>query len=155
VISTLDLSKAFGYKTKNCSESRKAHPSSRKVDSRHGSRWSIKIRNRRISCKRRLTGQKKSAGSKSRNVNSSHHDICRKLERSLDHRQTLRYSSTYTSTYAYGCHVHILSNVEIELQKLSHKKLDIYQRSIEFLAIAIQLLEPFPKGHGTIVDQLK
>jgi len=41
------------------------------------------------------------------------------------------------------------------MQQLSHEKLDVYQRSIEFLAVAVQLLESIPKGNATIVDQLK
>jgi len=53
------------------------------------------------------------------------------------------------------CHVHYSTSLEVELQSLSHEKLHVYQRSIEFLAVAIQLIESIPKGHGTIVDQLK
>jgi len=41
------------------------------------------------------------------------------------------------------------------MQKLSHKKLDVCQRSIEFLAVALQLLESVPKGNAMIIDQLK
>ena len=35
------------------------------------------------------------------------------------------------------------------MQKLSHEKLDVYQRAIEFLAIAIEIID------ATIKDQLK
>jgi len=41
------------------------------------------------------------------------------------------------------------------MQKLSHEKLDVCQRSIEFLAVALQLLESVPKGNAMIIDQLK
>ena len=38
---------------------------------------------------------------------------------------------------------------------LSFQKLDVYQRSIEFLAFARRLLQRIPKGHGDLVDQLR
>ena len=41
------------------------------------------------------------------------------------------------------------------MQQLSHEKLDVYQKAVEFLAIAYQLIESIPKGNGNIVDQLK
>lgn len=41
------------------------------------------------------------------------------------------------------------------MNRLSHEKLDVYQRAVEFLAIAMELIESIPSGNGTIVDQLK
>lgn len=38
---------------------------------------------------------------------------------------------------------------------LSFQKLDVYQRSIEFLVYARRLLVRIPKGHGDLVDQLR
>jgi four helix bundle protein len=38
---------------------------------------------------------------------------------------------------------------------LSFQKLDVYQRSIEFLAFARRLLLRTPKGHADLVDQLR
>ena len=38
---------------------------------------------------------------------------------------------------------------------LSFQKLDVYQRSIEFLVFARRLLVRIPKGHGDLVDQLR
>jgi four helix bundle protein len=38
---------------------------------------------------------------------------------------------------------------------LSHEKLVVYQKSIEFLAFAVKLIEAMPRGHGGLADQLK
>jgi four helix bundle protein len=38
---------------------------------------------------------------------------------------------------------------------LSFQKLDVYQRSIEFLAFARRLLQRLPKGNVDLVDQLR
>jgi four helix bundle protein len=38
---------------------------------------------------------------------------------------------------------------------LSFQKLDVYQRSIEFLALVHRLLPQLPKGHGDLADQLR
>ena len=38
---------------------------------------------------------------------------------------------------------------------LDHEKLDVYQRSIEFFALTVQVLEKIPKGNSILVDQLK
>jgi hypothetical protein len=38
---------------------------------------------------------------------------------------------------------------------LGFQKLDVYQRSIEFLAFARRLLQRIPKGHSDLVDQLR
>jgi four helix bundle protein len=38
---------------------------------------------------------------------------------------------------------------------LSFQKLDVYQRSIEFLALVHRLLAKVPKGHADLVDQLR
>src|SRR5438046_2174350 len=35
------------------------------------------------------------------------------------------------------------------------EKLDVYQRSIEFLALAHQIIEALPKGHAVLADQLR
>jgi hypothetical protein len=37
----------------------------------------------------------------------------------------------------------------------SFQKLDVYQRSVEFLAFARRLLQRIPKGHSDLVDQLR
>jgi len=38
---------------------------------------------------------------------------------------------------------------------LSHKKLDVYQRSIEFLACALKTAEKLPRGQAPLADQLR
>ena len=38
---------------------------------------------------------------------------------------------------------------------LSHEKLDVYQKSIQFLALTVRILDGLPKGNGTLADQLK
>jgi four helix bundle protein len=38
---------------------------------------------------------------------------------------------------------------------LSFQKLDVYQRSIEFLAFVRRLLPQLPKGHADLADQLR
>jgi len=38
---------------------------------------------------------------------------------------------------------------------LSHEKLDVYQCSIEFLALTAKILDLFPRGNSALVDQLK
>ena len=38
---------------------------------------------------------------------------------------------------------------------LSHEKLDVYQRSIEFLAAALQIAETIPRGQAALADQLR
>ena len=38
---------------------------------------------------------------------------------------------------------------------LSFQKLDVYQRSIEFLAFARKLLHTIPRGHSDLADQLR
>ena len=37
---------------------------------------------------------------------------------------------------------------------LSFQKLRVYQRSIEFLAVALEIIGELPKGHGELADQL-
>jgi hypothetical protein len=39
--------------------------------------------------------------------------------------------------------------------KTKSREADVYQRSIEFLAVALQLLESIPKRNAMIIDQLK
>ena len=36
-----------------------------------------------------------------------------------------------------------------------HEKLDVYQCSIEFLALSVQIIETLPRGNSALVDQLK
>jgi four helix bundle protein len=38
---------------------------------------------------------------------------------------------------------------------LSHERLDVYQKATEFLALSAQLIDAMPKGHKTLVDQLR
>ena len=38
---------------------------------------------------------------------------------------------------------------------LDHEKLDVYQRSTEFFALAVQILDNLPKGNSILSDQLK
>ena len=42
-----------------------------------------------------------------------------------------------------------------DLPKLSHEKLDVYQKAIQFLALATKLVDGFPRGHAELIDQLK
>ena len=41
------------------------------------------------------------------------------------------------------------------MRQLSHEKLDVYQRATQFLALSAQLIDAVPKGHKTLVDQLR
>ena len=41
------------------------------------------------------------------------------------------------------------------MRQLTHERLDVYQKAIEFLAIAVQLIAVIPKGYATVADQLK
>jgi hypothetical protein len=38
---------------------------------------------------------------------------------------------------------------------LSFQKLDVYQRAIEFLALALEIISKLPKGHGRLAAQLR
>ena len=38
---------------------------------------------------------------------------------------------------------------------LSHEKLDVYQRSIEFLAAALRIAENVPRGQAPLADQFR
>ena len=38
---------------------------------------------------------------------------------------------------------------------LDHEKLDVYQCSIEFLALAFEIIENIPRGYSIITDHLK
>lgn len=38
---------------------------------------------------------------------------------------------------------------------LDHEKLDVYQCSIDFLATSVKVIEAIPRGHGSLIDQLK
>lgn len=42
-----------------------------------------------------------------------------------------------------------------DIPKLSHEKLDVYQKSILFLALATKLWTSFPRGYADLQDQLK
>ena len=39
--------------------------------------------------------------------------------------------------------------------KFNFQKLDVYQRAIEFLAIAMTIIESLPRGCGALADQLR
>ena len=39
--------------------------------------------------------------------------------------------------------------------KFRHEKLDVYQKAIEFLALAFDLIKEIPKGYSFLGDQLK
>lgn len=39
--------------------------------------------------------------------------------------------------------------------KLHHEDLDAYKAAIEFLALAATLLDKYPRGYGSLVDQFK
>jgi four helix bundle protein len=41
------------------------------------------------------------------------------------------------------------------VRQLTHERLDVYQKAIEFLAISVQLIGVIPKGYSTVSDQLK
>lgn len=38
---------------------------------------------------------------------------------------------------------------------LAHENLDVYQRSIEFLAVSSKIIERIPQGNSVLVDQLR
>ena len=38
---------------------------------------------------------------------------------------------------------------------LSHEKLDVYQKSIQFLAMSAKLMASIPRGNAELLDQLK
>jgi len=38
---------------------------------------------------------------------------------------------------------------------LSHEKLDVYQRAIEFLAAALRIAESLPRGQASLADQFR
>jgi four helix bundle protein len=40
-------------------------------------------------------------------------------------------------------------------QLLSYEKLDVYQCAIQFLAISAKIIDNLPRGHSTLLDQLK
>jgi len=41
------------------------------------------------------------------------------------------------------------------MQLMSHEKLDVYQKSTRFLAIASTILDSLPRGNAVLADQLK
>ena len=41
------------------------------------------------------------------------------------------------------------------MQQLSHEKLEVNQKAVEFLALAVKLIDSIPRGNQTIVDQLR
>jgi four helix bundle protein len=41
------------------------------------------------------------------------------------------------------------------LPKLSHEKLDVYQKAIQFLALSTNVIASIPRGHAELTDQLK
>ena len=42
-----------------------------------------------------------------------------------------------------------------DLPLLSHEKLDVYQKSIQFLALSAKLMANIPRGHSELLDQLR
>jgi len=38
---------------------------------------------------------------------------------------------------------------------LDYERLDVYQKSIEFVAIVVQIIEKIPRGNATLMDQFK
>jgi len=40
------------------------------------------------------------------------------------------------------------------MEQLSHEKLDVYQRSIEFLGVAESMIQRLPQGYSKLADQL-
>jgi len=41
------------------------------------------------------------------------------------------------------------------MQQLSHERLEVYQKAVESLALAVKLIDTIPRGNQTIVDQLR
>jgi four helix bundle protein len=41
------------------------------------------------------------------------------------------------------------------MHRLSHERLEVYQKAVEFFAVAVKLLDDLPKGHRTIADQMR
>lgn len=41
------------------------------------------------------------------------------------------------------------------LPQLSHEKLDVYQKSIQFLSLSAKILTSLPRGYAELCDQLK
>jgi four helix bundle protein len=41
------------------------------------------------------------------------------------------------------------------MYRLNHENLDCYQAAIEFLALAVEILEQLPRGYSVLGDQLK
>ena len=63
---------------------------------------------------------------------------------------------TSTRTGPIGrCSRTMASTISITSNMLSHEKLDVYQRSIEFLAAALRIAEKLPRGHAALTDQLR
>ncbi len=49
----------------------------------------------------------------------------------------------------------VLVNERNIYKMLDYEKLDVYQVSIEFLALVVNIVEEIPKGNASIIDQLK
>jgi hypothetical protein len=43
----------------------------------------------------------------------------------------------------------------LEVALLAYEKLDVYQRAIEFLAVATALMQDAKRGDGPLIDQLR
>lgn len=41
------------------------------------------------------------------------------------------------------------------MRQLTHERLDVYQKAVQFLAITVQLVTVIPKGYAPVADQLK
>ena len=42
-----------------------------------------------------------------------------------------------------------------ELPRLSHEKLEVYQKSIQFLAASVKIAATLPRGYGELTDQMR
>ena len=51
--------------------------------------------------------------------------------------------------------VNVPVNEENVVMMLDHEKLDVYKVSIEFMALAINIVETVPRGYSSLGDQLK
>ena len=45
--------------------------------------------------------------------------------------------------------------INVGMETFSFEGLDVYQRSIEFLALSAQVVAKLPRGHAMLADQLK
>ena len=48
-----------------------------------------------------------------------------------------------------------MQDSKIDVPRLHHEQLDAYQAAVEFLGLAAQVAEGFPRGYGGLADQLR